>query len=137
TGIKGLHAESQRSTPLAKHPLFPLVAPMKPITHYILKIFRGEPGHQYWEEFELPWSEGANVILSLMRIQAEPVTREGKRVTPIAWEQGCLEEVCGSCSMLIHGRPRQACTALIAPLVAESGSPIITLAPLSKFPLVR
>jgi succinate dehydrogenase / fumarate reductase iron-sulfur subunit len=39
--------------------------------------------------------------------------------------------------MLINGKPRQACTALIDPLIKQSGSRTITLAPFSKFPLVR
>lgn len=104
---------------------------------YILKTYRGSPGKQYWEEFELPLLEGANVISALMEIQRNPVNREGKTVEPVVWEQGCLEEVCGSCSMLINGKPRQACTALIAALIRATGSNVIRLAPFSKFPLVR
>lgn len=104
---------------------------------YILKIYRGSPGKQYWEEFELPLVPFANVIIGLMEIQKNPVTKEGKKVEPVVWEQGCLEEVCGSCSMLINGKPRQACTALIHPIIKQTGSHIITLAPFSKFPLVR
>lgn len=104
---------------------------------YILKVWRGAPGKQYWEEFELSLVPMANVISSLMEIQKNPVNRQGKKVEPVVWEQGCLEEVCGSCSMLINGRPRQACTALIAPILKETKSNVITLAPFSKFPLVR
>lgn len=106
---------------------------------YILKIFRGSPGKQYWQEFELHLNPDANsnVISALMEIQKNPVTREGKKVEPVVWEQGCLEEVCGSCSMLINGRPRQACTALIAPIIKQTNSNIITIAPFTKFPLVR
>lgn len=104
---------------------------------YILKIYRGSPGKQYWQEFELPLRPFENVISGLMAIQMNPVTRDGKRVEPVVWEQGCLEEVCGSCSMLINGRPRQACTALIDTLIKKSGSNIVTLAPFTKFPLVR
>lgn len=106
-------------------------------TVYILKIYRGNPGNQYWEEFELKRSPFANVISALMEIQKNPVNREGKKVEPVVWEQGCLEEVCGSCSMLINGRPRQACTALIEQIIKKTGSSIITLAPFTKFPLVR
>src|SRR6476620_5567351 len=29
---------------------------------YILKIYRGTPGNQYWEEFELPLRQSENVI---------------------------------------------------------------------------
>lgn len=104
---------------------------------YILKIFRGQPGHQYWEEFELQLTPFANIISSLMEIQKNPVNRQGKKVEPVVWEDGCLEEVCGSCSMLINGRPRQACTALIDALLKDSDTNVITLAPFTKFPLVR
>jgi succinate dehydrogenase / fumarate reductase iron-sulfur subunit len=104
---------------------------------YILKIFRGSPGNQYWEEFEFPRMSGANVISSLMKIQENPINIKGEKVTPVVWEQGCLEEVCGSCSMLINGRPRQACTALIENLIQKTGSHVIKIAPFTKFPLVR
>ena len=103
---------------------------------FILKVYRGEPGKQYWEEFELSVLPAMNIISALMEVRKEPVNREGKRVTPVVWEDGCLEEVCGSCSMLINGRPRQACTALIESLIKENGSTIV-LAPFTKFPLVR
>lgn len=104
---------------------------------YILKIYRGTLGDQYWEEFELPLLEFSNVITGLMEIQKKPITKEGKKVAPVVWEQGCLEEVCGSCSMLVNGKPRQACTALIAPIIQSTGSALITLAPFSKFPVLR
>jgi succinate dehydrogenase / fumarate reductase, iron-sulfur subunit len=104
---------------------------------YILKIFRGTPKEQYWEEFEFDLEPMANIISSLMHIQKSPLNRKGEKVLPVAWEQGCLEEVCGSCSMLINGRPRQACTALIEPIIEKTGSHIITVAPFTKFPLIR
>jgi len=104
---------------------------------YILKILRGTSQHQYWEEFEFDLHPQANVISSLMEIQKNPVNRKGEKTTPVAWEQGCLEEVCGSCSMLVNGRPRQACTALIESYLIDTGSNVITLAPFTKFPLIR
>lgn len=105
--------------------------------NYTLRIYRGTPGSQYWEEFELERTPSANVISSLMDIQTHPVNKEGKATTPVAWEQGCLEEVCGSCSMLINGRPRQACSALIEEIIHETRMATITLAPFTKFPLIR
>lgn len=105
---------------------------------FVLKIYRShrEEG-QYWESFELKLTPGINVISALMQVQKNPVNIEGKKVEPISWEQGCLEEVCGSCSMLVNGRPRQACTAIIEPILKKTKSNEITLAPLTKFPLVR
>ncbi len=104
---------------------------------FILKVYRGSPGHQYFEEFELERRPSLNVISALMEIQKNPVNRLGEATTAVVWESGCLEEVCGSCSMLINGFPRQACTALIERLIEKTGSTVITLAPFTKFPLVR
>jgi succinate dehydrogenase / fumarate reductase iron-sulfur subunit len=104
---------------------------------FILKVYRGTPSHQYWEEFELPLKPHYNVITALMDIQKSPINRKGEKVQPVVWEQGCLEEVCGSCSVLINGRPRQGCTALIEQLLQESRSDTVKLAPMTKFPLVR
>ena len=104
---------------------------------YVLKILRGNQAKQYWEEFELELVPMANVISSLMEIQKNPINRLAEKVAPVSWEQGCLEEVCGSCSMLINGKPRQACTALIEPIMEKTGKATITIAPFSKFPLIR
>jgi succinate dehydrogenase / fumarate reductase iron-sulfur subunit len=86
----------------------------------------------HWEEFALPWHAGMNVISSLMEIAANPVTRDGKATTPITYDSNCLEEVCGSCAMLINGRARMACSALVDKLEQP-----IRLEPFSKFPVVR
>jgi succinate dehydrogenase / fumarate reductase, iron-sulfur subunit len=85
-----------------------------------------------WEEFELNWHSGMNVISSLMEIAANPVTRDGKQTTPITYDSNCLEEVCGSCAMRINGKARMACSALVDKLEQP-----ITLEPFSKFPVVR
>jgi len=104
---------------------------------FVLDILRGVDGEQYWEAFEQELTPRLNVIAALMRIQKNPINIYGHPTTPVVWESGCLEEVCGSCSMLINGVPRQACSAILENLMEESGTPIITLAPLSKFPLIR
>ncbi|HEU0050242.1 MAG TPA: 2Fe-2S iron-sulfur cluster-binding protein, partial [Nitrososphaera sp.] len=85
-----------------------------------------------WEEFELTWHSGMNVISSLMEIAANPVTRDGKTTTPITYDSNCLEEICGSCAMLINGKARMACSALVDKLEQP-----IKLEPFSKFPVVR
>lgn len=105
--------------------------------YFTLKVFRGSPGNQYFEEFYLKLYPFTNVISYLMDIRKDPINSKGERVEPIAFETGCLEEVCGSCSMLINGRPRQACTALVDKILEETKSKTITVAPFTKFPLVR
>jgi len=86
----------------------------------------------YWEEFELSFRPGMNVIIVLQDIQKRPVTKQGKRTKPVAWECSCLEEVCGACSMVINGVPRQACSTLVEGL----DKPVV-IEPLIKFPLVK
>lgn len=104
---------------------------------FTLKILRGSPGKQFWEEFNLERQPMINITSALMEIQKNPVNSKGESVTPVVWEQGCLEEVCGSCSMLINGKPRQACTALVDVIISKTNQSTITLAPFTKFPLVR
>jgi succinate dehydrogenase / fumarate reductase iron-sulfur subunit len=100
----------------------------------IIKIKRQDnpKAQSHWEEFELAWHAGMNVISSLMEIARNPVTRDGKPTTPITYDSNCLEEVCGSCAMLINGRARMACSALVDKLDQP-----IRLEPFTKFPVVR
>jgi succinate dehydrogenase / fumarate reductase iron-sulfur subunit len=89
-------------------------------------------GAPYWQEFEVPFQPSMNVIAALQAIRRNPVTREGKRVDPVAWESNCLEEVCGACTMIVNGRVRQACSALVEHLPRP-----VELRPMSKFPVLR
>ena len=93
-------------------------------------------GESYWERFEVPYVPNMNVISVLQQIAAQARSQDGRRVAPVAWDCNCLEEVCGSCTMLINGRTRMACSALVDRLQAESGDEI-ELRPMSKFPVVR
>jgi succinate dehydrogenase / fumarate reductase iron-sulfur subunit len=85
-----------------------------------------------WEEFAVPYRANMNIISCLQWIAANPKTTAGVATTPPVWDSGCLEEVCGACTMLINGKTRQSCSALVDKLEQP-----ITLEPLSKFPLVR
>ena len=89
------------------------------------------------ERFEIPYRKGMNITSLLGEIAMEPTTADGKASTPISYDANCLEEICGSCAMLINGKARMACSALVDKLMAESKDGTITLAPLSKFPVVR
>ena len=53
----------------------------------------------YWEEFELAWHPGMNVISSLMEIAANPVTREARRprrslTIRIVWKKSAAPAPC-------------------------------------------
>ncbi len=88
-----------------------------------------------WERFEVPVEPGANLISVLQAIASRPTTTDGTSTTPIAYDSGCLEEVCGSCTMLVNGKVRQACSCLVDQFI-DAGE-AITIEPMSKFPVVR
>ena len=60
-----------------------------------------------------------NVISVLQRIAAKATTADGKTVAPVAWDCNCLEEVCGACTMVINGKVRQSCSALVDRLLDD------------------
>jgi succinate dehydrogenase / fumarate reductase iron-sulfur subunit len=109
-------------------------SPKNPPKEVVIRIRRrdGKDSAGYWEEFAIPYRANLNIISCLMDIRKNPVTRDGKRTTPPVWEMNCLEQVCGICTMVINGRARQSCSALVDQLEQP-----ITLEPMSKFPNVR
>jgi succinate dehydrogenase / fumarate reductase iron-sulfur subunit len=93
----------------------------------------GKPSR--WEEFAVPRRPNMNIISCLQWIAAHPVQTDGKPTTTPVWDAACLEEVCGACTMVINGKARQACSALVDKL--GNADAIITLEPMTKFPIVR
>ena len=102
----------------------------------ILRVKRQEkPSTQpYWQEFDVE-PEPSDTVASLLAGLAarSPLTdREGREAAPVAFEKGCGEAKCGACAMVVNGRTGLACKTFVRKL-----DRIITLEPLSKFPVVR
>lgn len=96
-------------------------------------VRQADPESESFEEkFSIPYRSNMNVISALMEIRRNPVNASGEATTPVAWDASCLEEVCGACSMIINGKPRQSCTALIDKLEQP-----IRLEPMNTFPIMR
>src|SRR4051794_19723562 len=114
-----------------------MIASNTPARQIIIRIRRqdGPTAAARWEEFAVPYRPNMNIISCLQWIAANPKTTDGKDTTTPVWDAGCLEEVCGACTMIINGKVRQSCSALVDKL----GTPgeAITLEPMTKFPLVR
>lgn len=100
--------------------------------HLIIERQDGPNSAPYTEEFEVKYTPGMNVIACLMEIQRNPHNKTGKPVAPVTWESNCLEEICGACMMVINGKPRQACTALVDKLEQP-----IRIKPARTFPVMR
>jgi succinate dehydrogenase / fumarate reductase iron-sulfur subunit len=109
----------------------------KPRTvRFTIKRSEGPGKPTRWESFDVPVQPGANVISCLQWIAANPVTVEGQRTTPVVWDSGCLEEVCGARTRVLTGSVRQSCSCLIDEYAPGDGDEI-TLEPMTKFPVVR
>src|SRR5262245_17325966 len=102
-----------------------------------VRVLRQDSPHgaSRWETFYVPHEEGMNVTTVLLRIAANPVTADHQQTTPVAYDVNCLEEVCGSCTMIINGKVRQGCSALVDNLLKDATE--IELRPMTKYPVVR
>jgi len=93
-------------------------------------------GKTRWERFRIPYEPNLNVISVLQKIAMMAKTANGQATAPVAWDCNCLEEVCGACTMVVNGKARQACSALVDRLLEEQPGEI-ELRPMSKFPVMR
>jgi fumarate reductase iron-sulfur subunit len=93
-----------------------------------MHVFRHEPRNPesvpHLQTYELEEGPGMTVFLALTEI------RERQDPT-LAFDFVCRAGICGSCSMLVNGKPKLACRTLTSELPAE-----MTLLPLPVFELI-
>ena len=92
-----------------------------------VKIFRFDPDvdkEPYYKTYKIPYCEGMMVLDALHYVYEN---LDGT----LAYRWACRAGQCGSCAVIINGKPRIACRT-----AAEKGKDI-TLAPLLQFPIVR
>jgi succinate dehydrogenase / fumarate reductase iron-sulfur subunit len=92
-------------------------------------------GESYWQRFLYEGDAAVSVgfVLSSLNERGCLTDIDGAAAAPVAWERGCLERKCGACAMRINGKPSLACSTFLDGIREE----IITLEPLSKFPVVK
>ena len=105
----------------------------------IIEIKRQEDANSspYFQSIRLTLEKENLTVASLLReINANPDIKdtEGGPVPYISWECSCLQKKCGACAILINGRPRLACDTFIRDYMKKDR---LTLAPLSKFPIIK
>lgn len=86
----------------------------------------------YFENFQIMAESGATIISALQIIRKNPRNISGKVVAPVVWESLCHKNLCGSCTLIINGKVRQACQVLLK----DCTQPIV-IEPLKKFPVIR
>jgi succinate dehydrogenase / fumarate reductase iron-sulfur subunit len=80
----------------------------------------------HWESFTIPFTPGMTVLDGLWKIKE-------LHAPGLAWRSSCRMGVCGSCGMLINGRPGLACNTQVSDL----RSPTVAVAPLPNFAIIR
>ncbi len=110
-------ANEQASTPLS---------PSKSIT---LRISRFNPGHdesRKFMDFAVPYENWTTVLEAILEVK--------KHLDhSVAVRYSCRQATCGSCGMMINGRPRLACFTKIS----ELDSDVVTVEPMNNFPIIR
>ena len=89
----------------------------------------------YWQEFAYEGEQNVSVaaVLNILNTRNPLTDITGKETEMISWECGCMVRKCGACAMRINGIPRLACSTFLNSLRKD----IVTIEPLSKFPVVR
>jgi succinate dehydrogenase / fumarate reductase, iron-sulfur subunit len=103
-----------------------LASPTKTITLRIEKFNPKRDHDKKWIDFQIPYRKWTTVLDAILEVK--------KHLDhSIAVRYSCRQATCGSCGMIINGRPRLACFTKIS----ELNSDVITVEPMKNFPIIR
>ena len=103
----------------------------------IIRIKRQKDYHSepYYQEFEYTPLGDETILLVIERLNYQSGLKDinGNRAERIRCDYSCKQKMCGGCAMVINGKPSLACKTFLRDLKGE----IITIEPLSKFPVIQ
>jgi len=111
---------------LAEEKTNSFASPAKTITLRIPKFNPATDSEKTWIDFQIPYQKWTTVLDAIL---------EAKKYLDhsIAVRYSCRQATCGSCGMIINGRPRLACFTKIS----ELDSDIVKVEPMNNFPIIR
>ena len=98
----------------------------KQVTFHLRRFEPGKDAEPHWEDHSIEVTPGMTVLDGLWKVKE-------LSAPSLAWRSSCRMGICGSCGMLINGRPRLACNTQ----VSELGSDIVAVAPLPNFDIIK
>ncbi|MCH8972705.1 MAG: succinate dehydrogenase/fumarate reductase iron-sulfur subunit [Thaumarchaeota archaeon] len=111
---------------LAEEKTSSLISLGKTITLRILKFNPKIDDKKKFIEYQIPYEKWTTVLDTILDVK--------KHLDhSIAVRYSCRQASCGSCGMIINGRPRLACFTKIS----ELDSSVITVEPMNNFPIIR
>ena len=114
------------ATTLAEEKATSVITQGKTITLRILKINPKTDDKKKFIEYQIPHEKWTTVLDTILDVK--------KHLDhSIAVRYSCRQATCGSCGMIINGRPRLACFTKIS----ELDSSVITVEPMKNFPIIR
>ena len=94
-----------------------------------LRIARYNPQHDSetkFMEFNIPYERWTTVLEAILEVKKY-------FDHSVAVRYSCRQATCGSCGMIINGKPRLACFTKIS----ELNSNVVTVEPMNNFPVIR
>jgi len=111
---------------LAEEKTSSVISPGKILTLRILKFNPKTDDKKKFIEYQIPHEKWTTVLDTILDVK--------KHLDhSIAVRYSCRQASCGSCGMIINGRPRLACFTKIS----ELDSSVITVEPMNNFPIIR
>lgn len=95
----------------------------------ILRIARINPKHESekkFMDFTIPYERWTTVLEAILEVKKH-------FDHSVAVRYSCRQATCGSCGMIINGKPRLACFTKIS----ELGTDVVTVEPMNNFPIIR
>lgn len=96
----------------------------------IFRIRRQDPeknkGYPHFQDFEIDLPKGTSILLAFHHIRQH-------QDSSLTIRSSCRAAVCGSCAVVIDGRPRLACKSLLQDFSSE----IIRISPLPSYPVIK
>jgi len=111
---------------LAEEKTNSLASPAKTITLRIPKFNPTIDSKKTWIDFQIPYQKWTTVLDAILEAK-------NHLDHSIAVRYSCRQATCGSCGMIINGRPRLACFTKIS----ELDSDIVKVEPMNNFPIIR
>lgn len=117
---------AQTTRSLAEEKINSIASPANTITLRVAKFNPATDKEKHWIDFQIPYQRWTTVLDAIL---------EAKKYLDhsIAVRYSCRQASCGSCGMIINGRPRLACFTKIS----ELDSNIVTVEPMNNFPIIR
>ncbi len=102
------------------------VSTSKSITLRIAQYNPKKDTERKFIEFQVPYEKWTTVLDTILDVKKHFDHSVGVRYY-------CRQESCGSCGMIINGKPKLACFTKIT----ELGSDLVTVEPMHNFPIIR